>query len=920
MGTRATKFHLTAGILAVLVAMVFLVSPLAPMADAQVSTASFVFPSDHGLVLNGTSPLDGFTTTVTTPKGQFTPVEQKLLLNPGTRGAAVARTVAVGTELLKQMSVAQSHALADFVANATDSQLRLAENLTGFEGVPPADFRMLAQAVSQYGAGAVVQDYREYEYQQAVAKAGPNSHVQPALFFPNTCVVACGFFLNIHVPAWLSGVIAVVGVAATGCLLGLGLGAVTGVDETVVGAGPACLVGAVYGLAAFFIGTQYASSSTGVGEDQYMGNIVNLGLIDLSNAVQTAAQIGLGILNLTLGSWAYMADNDVLGQLSNNLYVNYLYLMNNSGIAPQMNGFYWDYWAQENVVVNQMNGMAQFNWGPNGNYNGGNDYVTIGGIQEGAGVSAKFYQHVNISEQIQSGAGVFLSHNSTFYWAAPSGETCSLQQAVMSGTPYHLSTTSTAGVDVNWTGPTGVYWFNATGGGSQCNVNGIGLSPVPIGATQEGVQAYTNACGPNIPAVTPGNGAYDCYVYANTYQHITGSTTMFLYNANTHTKVTGTGYFGSWLDYFSHQTNSFESYAEQQAQIYYAFLRTSLGYTSPSQVPSNCIIPTPAQGAPPAVTNSWLNFTQLQATAAYDSWLGGLAADFGASGPNGTQFCGRIVNHFFLNNITGAFPVTFSGWIYTLPVANATGHGPGNEKWTASFSTAPTNATLQSWNINGTVQNRSYVTLPGVYPKTGAGAEAAWIPVNFTLWPGTVTVFVPLNQLWEVPNNDPLFALLQAPLSYTSYGSSYLTLIGNGSNVNAAGTATGLPQTGSSFQFTGAALYVVGCSVNGYAQAGGCDLQYATIPLLGLNITCGTVDGVLQCGPAPTPPAAGFSFGDVCSWFLISFFCSLFGDTIGAIIGFIVMVLIILAAVYVVYAVIGRYGRGGNSKVRVMQG
>lgn len=289
------------------------------------------------------------------------------------------------------------------------------------------------------------------------------------------------------------------------------------------------------------------------------------------------------------------------------------------------------------------------------------------------------------------------------------------------------------------------------------------------------------------------------------------------------------------------------SYAGTIATAYWAFLRGQ-GYTSASQVPSNCIIPTPDAAIPPNVPVSQLttaNATQVEQL--YITYLDGLARTFNSSvsGANlsSFQFCGK---HVTLNSASFAMPFgTYAyGYLYN---PNSTKNQTGA---TQVYGTPAT------WNLSGV----------------------------FWLGPSLAPEKITLNSTWLLPEHNPNVAYFTPFTKVTAVGGQvkitgngptaclsptvvakgycnttlFLTvpigwLVGNSTNLN----GSAYPPAGDSTFGAGFAVYLTACFVANaasfaaaptyYSQPSACQFNVSLISSYIGGIGCGSTV-TLNCG------------------------------------------------------------------------
>lgn len=370
--------------------------------------------------------------------------------------------------------------------------------------------------------------------------------------------------------------------------------------------------------------------------------------------------------------------------------------------------------------------------------------------------------------------------------------------------------------------------------------------------------------------------------------------------------VPGDQTFGRWLW-------AIASSAEVVGQTYWTFLR-ALGYTSISQVPANCIIPTPSQLLPPTIPVSDLSSLNVSTLlTVYYATLFGLGKTFNATNAlTVSNFCGKHVT-WNQGNSTLGFGTYAYGFVYVPGAANASdGH------------TAQVFGTPSTWNLSG----RIYIA------------------------PAVASMLVSLNQTWVLGEHNPaiLFVVpftngtagrsgvqvnIHGPTQClsatqktgcnTTAGSMLVTGFVAGNSTNKNGSA--FPTSVDSGAGAGVAVFLTFCAV---AQAGSASLSPTFVSSPGvclfghstLNATatqwgCGAVIGA-NCNSGVGPILAG---GNACGqsfpiWAqLVTTFASFTGtSTLGCLVAEIIagVVLVGLIGLFVFLAV--RIGGAATSR------
>lgn len=243
------------------------------------------------------------------------------------------------------------------------------------------------------------------------------------------------------------------------------------------------------------------------------------------------------------------------------------------------------------------------------------------------------------------------------------------------------------------------------------------------------------------------------------------------------------------------------SYAGSVGQAYWTFLRT-LGYTSVSQIPPNCIIPPPSSILPPnfnVQTISAVNASALYQL--YLAYLYKLGVVFNSSTSlTSANFCGKHAT-ISSNFLVQSFGVYATGWIF---VNGATKDSNGT-------SVSQTFGNKVTWNQSGVI-----FLGPSIAPETIV-LNTTWIMPNknptvimvepFTNGSGRLNTYVNVNG----PTNcfKPR-AIIPNGCNTTGYHFTVDNLVvGNSSNLN--GSVYPTQQVGS--PSAGYSVYLTGCWV-----------------------------------------------------------------------------------------------------------
>lgn len=288
--------------------------------------------------------------------------------------------------------------------------------------------------------------------------------------------------------------------------------------------------------------------------------------------------------------------------------------------------------------------------------------------------------------------------------------------------------------------------------------------------------------------------------------------------------------------------------AASTAQAYWSFLR-GLGYTSLSQVPSNCIIPNPAQVLPPNMNVSRiasLNVSQI--LTVYYAYLSEIGSIYNATTNLSTvNFCGHHVS----SNL-GAGLVSWGVYAYGY-VFNP--HSTKNSAGTATqvFSTPST------WNYSGVI-----------YLNPSIANES--VPVGQTWELGEANPTVVFDQPFftgNLYNNSTRLVLNTTGPSWCVHHTTGCSLvsfdyrvtglvIGNSSSKGGSAYPNSLDPTAGS----GYAVYLTACYGNtstGYSRINGtCPFSLTTVNTALTKTTCGqTINGT--CASSPTGGILGGS-------------------------------------------------------------
>lgn len=637
------------------------------------------------------------------------------------------------------------------------------------------------------------------------------------------------------------------------------------------------LVGAVSGYAAL-MALGAAGNANSVEFQFEMGEAAQLmndflatdGLIEVSESV----------LNSTFTAFAGMGDAAALAQLPNLTFNNYLDL-NASSVAFQ----------QATLVGNYAHllsaGLASV------------DTSFIGGYGSGGAFSSSCSYGIQTSGWTQSWQLGCLASNTAFYqviraaveasavnntglvfavgghaWIECSGGTTAYLNLAGGGQQFHIVE------DSAWhkVAPTfsSVWIFNLVGGGT-CDILGDGILSVPNGSGGPTSQLSIVGCGyqvmPNATPCDPTNGNI-----ATLKTGVNGAGTFAVFKTRGGSGQQSPTYHPTGIaSAFFTEENGLMNTVVTNARTYWTFLHI-LGYTSQSQIPSNCVIPMPNLILPPQYDAGLATLTVNQSLSLYEAMMNGMATFFNTP-LNSTNFCNGHPP-FVVDNVAWDANVEVTGFIFTLPVAHQV------------------LATKSTW----TVTNASTgPTRLGNASSVGLRTD----PTPFVVWPTVKTLYVPVGKTQEVPVDSPLATFV--PANGTFYG-----LVGNGTAAGTHGFSNG-----TSSGVAGAALFISSCSVRNstgfyHSVTTYCPLALSSIGNFSFNSSCFATSSNGNCGPTPV-----LFFSSVCGqtfpvWAqLVALWAGLTGtSSIGCIVAealALISIIVILAVVFwVAGAIVGR--------------
>ena len=665
------------------------------------------------------------------------------------------------------------------------------------------------------------------------------------------------------------------GAFAAGCVTGAAIGFIAGLAAagvgSLVGAGAGCVVAGTVGVLLFYWGTQVGSAGLGQIEDTWAIDKASQ-IANLVNETEGNFQIAMSAMNLTQGALNSMMDHAAVAQIGNSTF-NAIAALNDSGLAYTYQTMILNYVFQLGGVNALLGGVGQAGYGPNGlfsNTNSTDIFLTPQGGSSGVGQST-WFSAMGSDVQIfarNTGLGqpVWFSQNASFSYECGTGSTAVLNEQNTIAHPHQITLASTASNTRKHANiPAGMYDFLYSGG-TGCLLDGLGILGMPTGAFGPGSQINLVNCG---PLTTKG-----CFTYGNeTPQAVVSGHPMEVFVDSCTpgcSVIYGPYLMGGTLNVWDVQMDTQIRAAENAAQVYFTFLR-GLGFTSISQIPSNCVIPAPDNFLPPAQVNSLQNLSVNGTNALFLAWLNGLSVFYGA-GPNSGNFCSGHAQFHIGSEIFNPF-IVLTGYIYVQPV--------GRQAY----------ANVHTWNVNSSM-NLTQGSCNAFGSTCVPGGRGG--PANFTLWPTTKTVIIPQNVKWAVPTNDPLEGYVPGSTDY-----SFLTLYGNGTPV-VGGNSSGA----FSNPTPGVSLYITGCTENG-TPVSVCNLQLSTVTNVTIKISCGPTNCAGPIVPVANP----------CGFSLLSSLAGIFGFlgtatscAVAEIIFAVIIVVLIVVVIYIALAVV-RAGR-----------
>ena len=620
----------------------------------------------------------------------------------------------------------------------------------------------------------------------------------------------------------------------------------------------------------------------------------------------------LSALNFSLPGFERMAEDAAMSQIGNATY-NIPLDEYQSGLAAQFASIYGSYSAQEEAIGKSLVGWFLAQTGTN------SEFAAVTPMMDWGGFGSDGAQEPPSGSSYQAGWNasafepwpaliqpslVYLPPGTSFVWlqnVMTSSATWTITSVLNPSVTTSPSDTSSGGAWVNESLPAsfssgGVFTVSVVGSGLTFDeLSAPGAAEVPQSSSQSvgGVPGslygygYGVAAGYRAGIVNDANGGQ---ATGNPVEAIVLSigTTVSLGTGSTYTAYTPTaqltanpiGYnYAAWL-------GALEYKAAVSGEVYWSFLR-SVGYTSPSQIAPDCIVPMPYQVLPSDLNLGNLTMTELQTL--YLAWLQGLGNFYNVT-LSAVNFCGTQSHHQF--HLGGAI------W--------------GNLQ---------INATGDVYLNNGT----SPIALNGTALKSELyGNLSTWALTHeqLLLMPTLGTVHIPVGVKWQVPAGNPIEI-------YAVQAGQMLTTRGNGTGSN--GSVTSFVPLGTAAP--GDSLYLTSCIVGGVVQTS-CTVTVQTINTTVGNISCGlNASGLGSCHTVYLN--GGGTFGGLPNPFtwLAGLFSGLFGGgSLGSFLGSLVAGLVILEVIAVlVYVAVtevaawggrkrGGGGGGGGSTVVVTGG
>lgn len=657
------------------------------------------------------------------------------------------------------------------------------------------------------------------------------------------------------------------GVALGGCAVGAALGAA----GAGVGAGVGCVVGAAAGLLIFQFGISQGNSGADVLKAySSWANAMISTVANEYNLTTTAYQNLLSALNFSEIAFQRMADNAALLQLGN-LSFNVPLVEIQSGIAAQMGTIIETFAAQATKILTDAETWASAQLTATGPYasvtpsfggqpvNGQSPGPAYSGSDVGTGTSSWNISNVQVplgtAYLICLGCAT-LSYRTEWSTAWHSAVSTTVETGSPDGTVYSYAPAGGGDWNGTW------YQFSTSSSfGSWLIVPGGSLVATTSSTSATGWTAATV----NAQGFLTGSGGYIGYVT----QEVGSSSTVGFSGSGyssyqAHTDPGGfAASLGPWL-------GAIEFQAAENGEAYWSFLHT-IGYTSVSQIPPDCLVPAPYQVLPADLNLG--NLTEAQLQSLYLAWLNGMGTFYNVT-LSGTQFCGTQATHQFnLGN---------------------------NATWGNLF----VNATGYVYLNNGT----SPIGINGKLLSTESYSNAStWAIANdqILLMPTLASVSIPVGVKWAVPRGDPIQIYVIQP-------GVMLRLAGNGTTLSTAiRVATASP---------GDSIYLTSCTIAGTATSN-CTVLVQTINTTVANLSCGLGGAPGTPGSCASAPGGTFGgFPNPFSW-LANALSSLFGGgALGSFLGGLFAALIILGVIAVLayvavveVAAWGRKKRGGGA-------
>ena len=637
----------------------------------------------------------------------------------------------------------------------------------------------------------------------------------------------------------------------TDILEGCGAGALLGASLGAFG-GPAAVAGAITGCAvgalSTYLGYQEGESAAEAAlqseaaafestEQDAVNNEVNL-----SNQLLTSLASALNLTQYGMDAWAESA---ALAQLPDNTF-NQAEDIGNTSIGYDLTAPMLMYGSNMVQLVNSTYQWWLAKYGPNGQF----DQCNIAG-----GYLIGFWANTPYAETCSSpsayaadlfNGGAFVNGPALIEQGASFSMPGAATLTELGGSCRFTSPSASIYRVDAFPCPTGTY-LSSEPAGSQIAIGDVAPAAVPGAATtisgcySIGGTVWTALDG---AALSLGNGCVNTGKPLNLTSQV---------GCGTGCETTNTAWYASrvtsTLPYYFNQTKQMEQNAANSAEFYWQYLR-GLGYTNESQIPSNCQIPQPYVALPPNVNLG--NLTVSDYEALYWSWVNAVGSYYGVNASKVSNSCGNT-------NKLGP-----TQWVTNLTV----------------------NTTVSIYIANATE-----------YPGENGSNVSTWAysHVQAVWWPELSAVTIPVGAIYQVPQNDPIEAVIPSR-------SAYLTLTGVGPPIKSAAIPLGA---------AGDEIFIWSCTVNGL-PASNCTVGNQNITTVIENITCSGL-----CGLQPPPSGGGIftlpdPFAAIANWLGSLFGGGALGSLLGGLATGLIVLALILVAIYAVYVLLSRSKSGGR--------